>query len=119
MFSPEELRLLNKTIEIRERIIDNRIKEKLPTTDKDINAATNLLESIDRSIYAKAKLKIEEDSSKNEAATKEVLKDLLLQLHKEKVTNVPEQNTSVNYKPQGIQLNEGEDIIGEDSGIQI
>jgi len=61
MFTPDEIRLLQKTLELREKIIDNRMKDNIPTSEKDINAATNLLESIDRSILARAKLRIDKE----------------------------------------------------------
>lgn len=117
MFSPEELRLLEKTLDLREKIIDNRVKQGMPSSEKDINAATNLLESIDRSIFSRHKLKIEEDSNANQAQTKELLKELLISVHSGKSTNATnnEQGSIPSFKGVGISLNEGETTIGVDS----
>ncbi|EKD89632.1 MAG: hypothetical protein ACD_33C00023G0003 [uncultured bacterium] len=88
LFSPEDQRLLDKTTNVRERIIDNLIKAELPTKASDIMAITSLLESLDKTILSKAKLKIEDTNSKTNEEVKETMKELLLNLHK-----------SVNKKP--------------------
>lgn len=109
-FSIEDIRLLEKTISIRERLIDNYIeKESLPTKARDIDALTNLLESVDRSVFSKAKISIEENANKVNEETKEVLKDLLLNLHKN-TSNEARNNTNEVpvFTPQGMSINEGE-----------
>lgn len=83
-FSVEDIRLLEKTINIRERMIDNLFApdKDLPTKARDIDSYTNLLESVDRSVFAKAKISIEESNGKLQEETKGVLTELLLSLHK-------------------------------------
>jgi hypothetical protein len=82
-FTVEDIRLLEKTISIRERLIDNLMKrEELPTKPREIDSFTNLLESVDRSIFTKTKINIEDTQNKVNEETKEILRDLLLDLHK-------------------------------------
>ena len=109
-FSVEDIRLLEKTISIRERLIDNYIeKEPLPTKARDIDALTNLLESVDRSVFSKAKISIEENANKVNEETKEVLKDLLLNLHKNTSNETRNGSTETPvFTPQGMSINEGE-----------
>lgn len=109
-FSVEDIRLLEKTISIRERLIDNYIeKEALPTKARDIDALTNLLESVDRSVFSKAKISIEENANKVNEETKEVLKDLLLNLHKNTSNEARNGSTETPvFTPQGMSINEGE-----------
>lgn len=83
-FEERDLSLLEKTMRLRERMMDNiavRKDEELPSKPSDLMAVTNLLESIDRSILGKAKIDIEGDSKKNEEATKELLRQLVIDIH--------------------------------------
>lgn len=114
IFTDEDARLLEKTISIRERLIDNIVKKELPTKDKDLVAFTNLLESIDRSIFNKAKIKIEDTNSKNNEETKEVLKNLLITLHNSNVTEAPITRESPEFKSTNMELIEGELIVKND-----
>lgn len=113
-FSVDDLRLLEKTISIRERMIDNLLKNDLPTKARDIDSYTNLLESVDRSILNKAKVSIEENSNKINEETKSVLTDLLKHLHSENEsapTPAPDSQMSQENIPQfkssGMELNSG------------
>ena len=110
-FSVDDIRLLEKTIQIRERLVDNLIDgiKDLPTKPRDIDSTTNLLESIDRSIFAKAKIKIDDSNSAVAAETKEVLKDLLLNMHKNSNNQAREQHNQVpEFVSQGTVVKEGE-----------
>ena len=110
-FSVDDIRLLEKTIQIRERLVDNLIDgiKDLPTKPRDIDSTTNLLESIDRSIFAKAKIKIDDSNSAVAAETKEVLKDLLLNMHKNSNNQAREMNAQTpEFVSQGTVVKEGE-----------
>lgn len=114
-FTEEDLRLLEKTINIREKIIDNIVSKELPTKDKDLIAFTNLLESVDRSIFNKAKIKIEDINSKNNEETKEILKDLLLSLHKSTNKETTIKRELPEFVSTNISINEGELILKNDN----
>lgn len=117
-FSVDDVRLLEKTISIRERIIDNFLeKNNLPTKARDLEAITNTLESMDRSIFTKAKISIEESSARVSEETKEVLKDLLLNLHKNTSPFGGEmvEREIPRFSSQGIAINEGELITKIDT----
>ena len=112
-FNVDDLRLLEKTINIRERMIDNLLLGELPTKARDIDSFTNLLESVDRSIIQKAKINIEETSNKINEETKGVLTDLLLNLHSGAVPMAvaPTDNVSEveipKFVPTGKEVTEG------------
>lgn len=120
-FTENDVRLLDKTINIRERIIDSILTKDLPTKERDLLAFTNLLESVDRSIFSKAKINIDDVNSKTAEANKEVLKELLLNLHSGNIGAGSNENTlnksSPVFEPKGITLVEGETLIGEDIAI--
>ncbi len=109
-FTDNDVRLLDKTISLRERLIDSLVTNRdLPTRDKDVLALTNLLESVDRSIFSKAKIHIEDVNAKNNEATKEVLKELLLNLHMGStvVTTTTQRETPI-FKTTNIPVSDGE-----------
>ena len=122
LFTENDARLLDKTLVIREQLVDNLLKQELPTKARDVECFTNLLESIDRSILAKAKVKVDENANKTNEETKQILRGLLMELHNNPtgsglvieaeahvVRDVPE------YQPGAIEVNEGELIPKVDS----
>lgn len=119
-FEDKDLELLAKTMKLRERMMDNiaqRSDGDLPVKPSDLMAVTNLVESVDRSIYAKAKINIEDTSSKNEEATREVLRSLMKDLHQNKQT--PYLDT-IGQAPSyvsniDVSINEGELVRGTDN----
>lgn len=123
-FEDKDLELLEKSMKLRERMMDNiarRKDEELPSKPSDLMAVTNLLESVDRSIYAKAKINIEDSAAKNEEATKEVLRQLVTQLH----NNKPQFEQGASQGPSipsfkssgGFALTDGELITGSDNHV--
>ena len=112
-FSVEDIRLLEKTINIRERMIDNLFGagKELPVKARDIDSYTNLLESVDRSVFAKAKISIEESNGKLQEETKGVLTELLLSLHKGEIPkpSAPVEASSENiptFQSSGMEIHE-------------
>lgn len=102
MFDDIEKRLLSKTLEIREKMVDHVISKGLPEKARDIDSITNLLESIDRSIFGMKKLKLEESNNKSIEETKEALIGILMNLHK----NVHNTDTIVKEKQFELEHNE-------------
>ena len=58
-FTIEDVRMLEKTISIRERLLDHLTIKELPTAARDVEVITGLADSIDRSIFSKAKISID------------------------------------------------------------
>lgn len=123
-FEDKDLELLEKSMKLRERMMDNIARKKdeeLPTKPSDLMAVTNLLESVDRSIYAKAKINIEDTAAKNDEATKEVLRQLMTQLHNNKPQFNQEsvQTSSIPsfQSNSGFSVSEGELITGSDNHV--
>ena len=112
-FTEEDIRLLEKTKSIKERMIDNlfAVGKELPTKPRDIDSYTNLLESAERSVFDRVKISIDEASNKINEGTKELLTDLLISLHKGEIPtpteNLDRIDTIPTYAPQGIEVNKG------------
>ena len=123
-FEDKDLELLEKSMKLRERMMDNIARKKdeeLPSKPSELMAVTNLLESVDRSIYAKAKINIEDTAAKNEEATKEVLRQLMTQLHNNKpqFEQVALQGASIpSFESRGgFAVSDGELITGSDNHV--
>ena len=114
IFDENDDRLLAKTLSVRERLIDNLLKYDLPTKDKDLVAFTNLLESVDRSIYQKTKLKLDKEDQDIQKDDREILRSLLIELHKEKKEEVIRRGDIPSYSAQGLDIRKEELIIGKD-----
>lgn len=118
-FTEEDTRLLNKTISVRERIVDNLIKNDLPTKQGDVLAITTLLESLDKTILGKAKLKLEDASNKNIEQNQQVMKELILNLHRNK-TATPNVGNSSPRLPDTISYPIGEkEMLKQIDGVSI
>jgi len=114
-----DVRLLDKTLTIREQLIDNLLKQELPSKPRDVECFTNLLESVDRSILAKAKIKIDEDSNNTNEKNHQLLKSLLLDLHSNPtptsiVINTESRQTP-EYKSLAMEISSGELIMHSDN----
>lgn len=122
-FEERDLNLLEQSMRLRERMMNNiasKPDQELPTKPSELMAVTNLLESVDRSIFAKAKIDIEETSAKNEEATKEVLRQLMSELHNTKGRYQHSNQTSnasiPSYESRSqLNINEGELIPRSDN----
>lgn len=90
-YDEEGIRLLDKTVAVRERMIDHLLKaEDLPTKARDVEKFVTLLDSTDKSIFTRAKIKLEESNQKTSEESKELLRGLLLTLHQNpKETETP------------------------------
>lgn len=112
-FTEDDIRLLEKTKSIKERMIDNlfAVGKELPSKPRDIDSYTNLLESLERSVFDRVKISIDEASNKIQEGTKEVLTELLISLHKGEVPTPVENLERLEdipvYSPQGIEVNSG------------
>lgn len=112
-FTEDDIRLLEKTKSIKERMIDNlfAVGKELPSKPRDIDSYTNLLESLERSVFDRVKISIDEASNKIQEGTKEVLTELLISLHKGEVPTPAENLDRLEdipvYSPQGIEVNSG------------
>ena len=116
IFDENDDRLLAKTLSVRERLIDNLLKADLPTKDRDLVAFTNLLESVDRSIFQKTKLKLDKESQESQNDDRELLRSLLVELHKEKKESAKEslREDIPQYTPQGLAIRKEELLVGKD-----
>ena len=121
-FTPEDLKTLEETQRMRERlagVIMGKPDNELPRKPAELMAVTNLLESIDRSVLGRTKLRIDDDSVKNGEANKELLRELMIQMHTNQPPAVPAPTSTEPvsvpaYNPSGSTVHPGELILKND-----
>lgn len=121
-FTPEDLKTLEETQRMRERlagVIMGKPDNELPRKPAELMAVTNLLESIDRSVLGRTKLRIDDDSVKNGEANKELLRELMIQMHTKQIPATPaltstEPVSVPAYTPSGSTVQPGELILKND-----
>lgn len=115
-FTPEDTLVLDKTQKMRERLADVIMAKpdaELPRKPAELMAVTNLLESIDRSVLGRTKMRIDDDSSKNDTANKEILRELMIQMH--------QNQGCLPHPSEPLTLNQGVDTpvyTPTDKGVQ-
>ena len=121
-FTPEDLKTLEETQRMRERlagVIMGKPDNELPRKPAELMAVTNLLESIDRSVLGRTKLRIDDDSVKNGEANKELLRELMIQMHTNQPPAAPAPTSTEPvsvpaYTPSGSTVQPGELILKND-----
>lgn len=128
-FTSQDLDRLEKTTKAKERLMDvifGVTDDELKSVTKSaagLTAVTNLLESIDRGVVSKAKIVSGDEANKNQEQTNEVLKALMLDLHKNKNAPLPVEtlaNTSASpprFQSRGTEIMPGELIPLSDNVI--
>ncbi len=119
-FSEQDVQRLERTLSVREMILNNLMSTApLPTKPRDIEAYVGLAESMDRSIIARAKISIDEASNRVNEATKDLLSNLLVSLHNNDVgapkAVVDETREAPTFTPTGLDVNSGELIRKQDT----
>jgi len=110
IFLPEENRLLNKTIDIREKIVDHLLEDGLPHKTSEIRVINELLNSIDSQILGKVDRRLKNDDNKNQEDVVLIISEML--------KNINAKKASVQIEERNIELTEGlrpdEIVLGED-----
>jgi len=110
LLNDEELSLLNNAQSIRERIVDELTKDQLPSDKNSQNFLIKALDGLDRSLYTKAKLQVDDKNAKTNSDTAKLIAEVL---SKHTITSgnrnsLPE--LTIDIKPDNIV--EGELDIG-------
>jgi len=84
LFQPEEYRLLNKTVQIREQIVDHMLKDGIPYKTSEIRVLNELLNSIDNNILGKVDKRLKFKENENNNDMKEIVKAIMLESEKRK-----------------------------------
>lgn len=79
LYLPEEYRLINKTVNIRERIVDEMIKDGLPYKTNEIRVINELLNSIDGNVLGRVDRRLKHSENEGEKDMRDLVKTIILE----------------------------------------
>ena len=85
LLTEEDLALLDRTQNVRKNLItklDTYYANKEHIGSKDLESFVGLLDSTDKNIFNRTKIKLEEKNSQTNEESKQILKELLMEMHK-------------------------------------
>ena len=113
LFLPEEMRILNKTLRIREEVVDELVKDGVPTNSRDIRVLNEVLNAMDANVLGRVDRRLKKQEEENNGRVTEMVKELLINLSKEDTVNVSTEYKEIELNDDTvIDLVPGEDKIG-------
>lgn len=111
IFLEEEERVLNKTLYLREDIIDNFIKGGLPEKVGEIRVINEVLNSMDSQVLSRTDKRLKHTQNENEKDVSEIIKNILLDTA---VNNKNNNNDEQRDLSVVIELKDSDIVFGED-----
>ena len=107
---PEEDRILNKTLSIREQIVDHMIKDGIPSKTSEIRVLNEVLNSMDSQVLGKIDRRQKQEDNNNNEKYLEMIRAIVLETEK------LQDNVEVRQEiPEvDIELTDAEIVPGED-----
>jgi len=84
IFLPEESRLINKSLKIREQIVDKILEDGIPTDNRKIRVINELLSAMDNLVLGKADRRLKKQENEDNGQLTEIVKTFLLERAKHK-----------------------------------
>lgn len=105
IFNHNESRLLNKTMDIREKIVDQMASAGLPTKAHELLALNAIMNDMDKQVMDKVKLRVKQEEDDNKNKTVAMVAEILGRIDSNK-GYVPMSNKDINlpdtYLPNDI-----------------
>lgn len=110
IYGTDEQRILDKTMDVREQMVDNFIKGGVPEKTNEIRVINEVLNSMDAQVMSKVSNRLKTDESKNDSEILSMVKNILLSSSSEL------ENMEALEAPVIDQtLTEDDIVLGEDS----
>jgi hypothetical protein len=100
-FTEDDIRLLDKTVNVREKMIDALSEFAMPKKPSDVLAMVSVIESLDKTLLAKAKLRLDDSGNKTAQETQQMMRELLINLHRN--NGKPSATLNSNVLPDTIE----------------
>lgn len=105
IFNHNESRLLNKTMDIREKIVDQMASAGLPTKAHELLALNAVMNDMDKQVMDKVKLRVKQEEDDNKNKTVAMVAEILGRIDSNK-GYIPMSNKDINlpdtYLPNDI-----------------
>jgi hypothetical protein len=113
VFLPSELKVLDKTLQYREMMVEELFKDGVPKDTRKMRIANELLTSIDSQVLGRVDRRLKHDENENAEDVTELLKELFFKLEQQK-SNTANVTLEVPEIPEALSPDEivpGEDKI--------
>ena len=108
--TPEEQRLINKSLQVREQLVDKLLEKGIPADTEDRELLLKALDSSDKTILGKARLKLDEQANKNQAQMQDLVAAVLLKANNK--PKLPAVNPELPATIERTNKVEGDTTIG-------
>jgi len=110
IYGTDEQRILDKTMDVREQMVDNFIRGGVPEKTNEIRVINEVLNSMDAQVMSKVSNRLKTDESKNDSEILSMVKNILLS------SSTELENMEALEAPIIEQtLTEDDIVLGEDS----
>jgi len=90
IFLPNEYRILEKTLEIREKIVDKLLEEGIPTKSRDIRVLNEVLNAMDANVLGRVDRRLKREENDNQEEFNKIAVEIILNWNKMKQERVTE-----------------------------
>jgi hypothetical protein len=104
--------VLNKTQSIRYQIVDDIMKNGVPTSKEDLDVLAKTLDSLDRAVIAKKRISVEENVINHEKEASRLLGEMLSQFVNPRVEKVIDRTVFVNAELRDKDIVPYENYVG-------
>jgi len=113
IFMPEEERILDKTLKLREQILDKFTEDGIPAKTSEIRVLNEIMNAMDSQVLGRVDRRQKYQENKNNEEAKEIIKELLLRVNNIK-KETPVENVVRKEIDRPLDIDElvpGEDVI--------
>ena len=87
LFDADDKKALNKTSLLRDQMITALTKTGIPSDDKDRKFLLDVLDSSDRSVFNKARIRVDEKNGQNQQQTTAMIAAVLLKINEQQIVS--------------------------------
>jgi len=114
VFQPDEAKVLDRSLDIRMKIVENMMSNGTPNDNRDIRVINELLNSTDALVLGKTDRRLKQESAVDVSETLAIIQGVLTASKHETAKRGIEQNPYID-----VSLSEADLVIGEDKiGIE-
>lgn len=85
LFDAEDKKALSKTSQLRDQMITEMTKKGIPSDEKERKFLLDVLDSADRSVFNKARIRVDEKNGQNQQQTTAMIAAVLLKINEQQI----------------------------------
>lgn len=114
-FTEDDVRILDKTRGVREKLLEGITKgTELPKDVDGVKMVRELLDSMDKAVFTKAKINVADDANKSAGEHKALLEQLVIKLGGVSFGEEDPDAQAPEFNAGGFDIEESETIMGKD-----